>query len=74
MEELKYWVWFSRIENLNPKEQLDLIQKFKTPKELWNKKEEELISLGISEKIAKKICEPKYKKRFRQVFRIYAKK
>lgn len=62
MEELKYWVWFSRIENLNPKEQLDLIQKFKTPKELWNKKEEELILLDTSEKIAKKICEPKYKK------------
>ena len=62
MEEIKYWIWFSRIENLTPKLQLDLLQKFNTPQKLWNKKEEELIAQGISDKNVKKICDPKYKK------------
>ena len=57
MEEIKYWIWFSRIENLTPKLQLDLLQKFNTPQKLWNKKEEELIAQGISDKNVKKICE-----------------
>lgn len=54
MEEIKYWIWFSRIENLTPKLQLELLQKFNTPQELWNKKEEELIAQGISDKNVKK--------------------
>lgn len=62
MEEIKYWIWFSRIENLTPKLQLELLQKFNTPQKLWNKKEEELIAQGISDKTVKKICDPKYKK------------
>lgn len=62
MEEIKYWIWFSRIENLTPKTQFDLLQKFKTPKNLWNKSEKELIAKQISKKNAKKICEPKYRK------------
>lgn len=62
MEEIKYWIWFSRIENLTPKLQLDLLQKFNTPQKLWNKKEEELIAQGISDKNVKRICEPKYRK------------
>lgn len=62
MEETKYWIWFSRIENLTPKTQFDLLQKFKTPKNLWNKSEKELIEKQISKKNAKKICELKYRK------------
>ena len=62
MEEIKYWIWFSRIENLTPKTQMDLLKKFKTPFQLWNKKEEDLLKQGVSEKLAKKICEQKYKK------------
>ena len=60
MEEIKYWIWFSRIENLTPKLQLELLQKFNTPQELWNKKEEELMAHGISDKNVKKIYRSVY--------------
>lgn len=62
MEEIKYWIWFSRIENLTPKTQLELLKQFKNPANLWNKKEEDLIKQKINEKLAKRICEQKYKK------------
>ena len=62
MEEIKYWIWFSRIENLTPKTQLELLKQLKNPANLWNKKEEDLIKQKINEKLAKRICEQKYKK------------
>ena len=62
MEEIKYWIWFFRIENLTPKTQLELLKQFKNPANLWNKKEEDLMAHGISDKNVKKICEPKYRK------------
>jgi len=36
MEDLKYWVWLSRIEDINKKTLLKLLEKYKTPKNLWN--------------------------------------
>ena len=62
MEDLKYWIWFSRIENLNPKKLLDLLEKFKNPKELFNKTKEELIKYNIKEKDAEKITNIQYKR------------
>ena len=62
MEDLKYWIWLSRLDNLTPKKLLELLKEFKEPKELFNKSKEELIKLGIKEKDAEKITNIEYKK------------
>jgi len=61
MQELAYWIWLSRIENVGKKRIFDLLQRYKTPEKLWNASKEELISLGISEKKAEKITKIEYK-------------
>ena len=61
MEELKYWIWLSRIEGLNPKLLWDLIEKYKNPKEIWNKTKEELISDGIKEIYADRIINNEFR-------------
>ena len=62
MEGLEYWIWFSRIENLAPKKLLNLIEIFKSPKEIYFKTKEELKDFGINEKDAEKITKQEYKK------------
>ena len=54
MKDIEYWIWLSRIEGLNPKILNDLLQKYGTPRVLWNKTKEELIGEGIKEK---HVCE-----------------
>lgn len=61
MEELKYWIWLSRIEGLNPKFLWDLIQKYNNPKNLWNKTKEELISDGLKEIYANRIADNQFR-------------
>lgn len=61
MEELKYWIWFSKIENLTPKDLIKLLEKFKNPKNIFNKTKEELVLEGIKEKQVDEITNPKYK-------------
>ena len=61
MEDAKYWIWFSRIENLAPKKLIELLINFKNPKVLFNKTKEELILSGIKEQDADKITNIKYK-------------
>ena len=61
MEDLKYWIWFSRLENLNPKKLYDLIKEFKEPKEIFNKSKDELIKYGIKEKDAERITKLEYR-------------
>lgn len=61
MEKLKYWIWLSRIEGLNPKLLLDLIQKYNNPKNLWNKTKEELISDGLKEIYANRITDNQFR-------------
>ena len=62
MNDLKYWIWLSRIENLTPKKLLDLLKEFKEPKIIYNKTKEELIERGIKEKDAEVITNLEYKK------------
>ncbi len=62
MKDLKYWIWFSRIENITPKKQLDLLKKFVEPKVIYNKTKEELIANDIKEKDALKITNESYRK------------
>lgn len=61
MKELKYWIWLSRIENINKKIILKLLEKYKTPETIWNITKQELISLGISTKNADRITDIRYK-------------
>lgn len=61
MKDIKYWIWLSRLEGLSPKILMELLERYKTPKELWNKTKEELILDGIKEKQADEIVNPKYR-------------
>ena len=61
MKDAKYWIWFSRIENLTPKKLIELLIKFETPKSIFNKAKEELIASGVKEKDVEKITDTKYR-------------
>ena len=39
---IKYWIWLSRIKNVNCIQKELLLNKYKTPERIWNLKEEEL--------------------------------
>lgn len=60
-EDIRYWIWLSRIEGLNPKVLNDLIEKYKHPKVLWDRAKEELIQEGMKEAYANKITDSKYR-------------
>lgn len=55
MKDIKYWIWLSRIEGLNPKVLNKLLEKYKDPKVLWNRSKEELVQEGMKEAYAEKI-------------------
>lgn len=61
MEELKYWVWLSRIESIPPKTLLYLLDKYKNPRKIWNVTKEELVLDGIKESYANRITDKLYK-------------
>ena len=61
MEGLEYWIWLSRIEGISPKFLWDLVQKYKDPKNLWNKTKEELILDGIKETYADIIIDNQFR-------------
>lgn len=61
MEELKYWVWLSRIESIPPKTLLYLLDKYKDPRKIWNVTKEELVLDGIKESYANRITDKLYK-------------
>lgn len=61
MKDIEYWIWLSRIEGLNPKLLNDLLEKYGTPKILWNKTKEQLIEDGIKEKYACEITNNSYR-------------
>ena len=55
-ENKKYWVWFTLIEGLGIKRKEILLDKYKEPKNIYNKTKEELMKIeGIGEKIAENI-------------------
>ena len=61
MEEL-YWIWLSRIEEIGPVRKKKLLEKFKTPKNIYNTSKNELLKIdGIGEKIANAILKKEYK-------------
>lgn len=61
MEDLGYWVWLSKIESLGSIKMQKLLERYKTPREIWKCKKEDLLKVeGIGEKIAEKILSSKY--------------
>lgn len=61
MQNIEYWVWLSRIENVEPIILLNLIQKYKSPKIIWNKTEKELLKENIDKDTVNKIINKKYR-------------
>lgn len=61
MKDIKYWIWLSRIEGLNPKVLNKLLEKYKDPKVLWNRSKEDLVQEGMKEAYAEKITNVTYR-------------
>ena len=62
MDDLKYWVWLSRIECLGSKKKVKILEKYKTPAKIWKLEKHDLLSIeGIGEKIADEILDKKYR-------------
>lgn len=62
MEDLKYWIWFSRIEKLGSIKKQRLLERYHHPKEIWKCRKEDLIAIeGIGEKVAKEILSTTYR-------------
>jgi len=62
MTDEKYWVWLSRIENLNKRKLDMLLERYVDVSNLWNvKKENDLAGLGITQNLATKIVSKEYK-------------
>lgn len=62
MEDIKYWIWLSRIKNLGSIKIQKLLEKYNSPKEIWKLKKEDLLSIeGIGEKIAEEILKSQYR-------------
>ncbi|MDR0978344.1 MAG: DNA-processing protein DprA [Lachnospiraceae bacterium] len=59
-EEIKFWVWLSKIDGIGPIKTIELLKKFEISK-LWDISKEELICEGISPSTAEKIVNEQYK-------------
>ncbi len=66
MDEKCYWIWLSKIENINSKTLQYLIEKYKKPQEIWNKKINELLLDGIDFYTAYNVTRPMYKENLNQ--------
>jgi len=63
MNEIKYWIWLSRIKGIGSKNINKLLNKYKTPENIWRLNEKELTKInGIGEIIAKNILNIDYRK------------
>lgn len=62
MNEL-YWLWLSRIKNLGSIKIQKLLEKYKTPEQIWNCKKQELLQIEqIGEQTANEILKEEYRK------------
>jgi len=62
MQNLKYWIWLSKIETLGSIKTQKLLEKYKHPEEIWKCKKEDLLKIeGIGEKTAEEIVNSKYR-------------
>ena len=64
LENKKYWIWFSLIENLGSARGKILLEKFKKPEKIYYVKKEELKNIkGIGEKIIENIMNKQTKEK-----------
>lgn len=68
----KYWVWFSRINEIGAKAQNELLKKYKNPEKIWNLRKSELNKILCQEQI-EIILNNEYKENL-QVYIEYMKK
>lgn len=62
MYNLKYWIWFSRIEKIGPKTGMYLLEKYKNPERIYKLTKFELMNnIKITEEIANDILNIEYK-------------
>lgn len=62
MEDLKYWIWISKIKNLGSIKTQRLLKEYETPEKIYNLEKDMLIKIdGIGEKLASEIVNEKYK-------------
>lgn len=62
MEDLKYWIWLSRIKKLNSIKIQKLLEIYKSPENIWKLKRKELIDIdGIGEKTVDEILKKEYR-------------
>ena len=63
MKEDLYWIWLSRIENLNKRALDKLLTRYKSVSNIWKVENAiELMQTGITENLGKKIVSKEYKK------------
>ena len=61
MENVKYWIWLSRIEGISSKILIEVLSKYKSPEILWNKTKQELLEDGIKEIYAEELINSLYR-------------
>ncbi len=62
MNDLLYWIWFSRIKNLGSIRKQKLLEKYHHPNKIWKCNKEELLQIeGIGEETAQNILSDTYK-------------
>lgn len=66
----KYWIWFSRIEELTCRQKEMLLEKYKSPEKIWNLSESDLISF---KELNKKCVDGILKKAYREGLDVYEK-
>lgn len=48
--DLKYWIWFSKLRDISNLKKQKILEKYNSPKELWNKSKQELIKQNFLNK------------------------
>lgn len=63
LEEKRFWIWFSMVENLGSRRKQKLLEIFKNPEKIYNLSKKDLMEIdGIGEKLAENIIDEKIKK------------
>lgn len=62
MEEIKYWIWLSRIPKLGSIRKQKLLETYKHPHNIWNATEEELLKIeGLGNNTVTEILNKQYR-------------
>ncbi len=68
MEDLKYWIWLSKIPGLGSIKTQRLLNIYHNPKEIWKIEKEELKHIeGIGEKLAEEISKQEYREKLDEI-------